>query len=281
MNSEVNILNFKPQFLTNRVAYSREENDGYFSFRFITPALTNETILNSSCVEIIKMLDGETSLKDIVDYLIKKYKISNDIASKDVAAIVKNFLELQLVTWEGVNPFIDKVRFELGDGYSSYLADYTDVNKIINYFKKSNVNKENRENSKYEYVNPYVDVVNLVNEETLKSGFLTKSQFIFLLEKDGEIRGVFFGMNNMKLSVNTIISVIVDPNINIEQSFLEYVFSILPQIYDKPLKKFRIYLLDNEKIENTMFNEELFIKEVTLEDELGYNLNLVEYNYHI
>ncbi|ABN52911.1 MULTISPECIES: PqqD family protein [Eubacteriales] len=281
MNNEVNLLEFKPKFLTNLIAYSREENDGYFSFRFITPALSNETILNWTCVEIIKLLNGETTLKDIVDYFVTKYKAPREVVYNDVVSIIQNFLDLQLLTWEGTNPFIDKYKFELGYGFSAYLADYKDVSKIIGYFKKANIMDEEKRNSQYRYINPYVDVVNLVNAETLKSGFLTKAQFIFVLEKEDKIRGVFFSMNNMKINVNSLIAVIMDDDTNVEDKFLEYVFSMIPQISKKSIKKFRLYLSDNDNIENTIFKEGHFVKGVTLEDELGYNQNVVEYNYCI
>lgn len=56
---------------------------------------------------------------------------------------------------------------------------------------------------------------------------------------------------------------------------------MIPQISKKSIKKFRLYLSDNDNIENTIFKEGHFVKGVTLEDELGYNQNVVEYNYCI
>lgn len=281
MINEVNFLDFKPNFLKNLIAYSREENNGFVSFRFTTPMLGNETMLNRTCVEIIKLCNGENSVKNIVDHFVTQYEAPREVVLNDVVSIIQKFLELQLLTWEGDNPFIDKVKFELGDGYKAYLADYKDVNNIVNYLNKVNIMDEGKANSCYRYINPYVDVVNLVNRETLKSGFLTKAQFIFVLEKEDKVSGIFFGMNNMKLNVNTIITVLIDGNENIKDRFLDYVFSVLPQISNELITKFRAYLLDNNSIENTLFKEELFIKGVTLEDELGYNLNVVEYNYCI
>lgn len=279
MINEISFLEFKPKFLNNLIAYSREENDGFFSFRFITPALTNETILNWTCVEVIKLCNGETSLEDIVDYFVTEYNAPRELVIKDVISIIQNFLDLQLITWDGVNPFIEKVKFDLGDEYSAYLADYKDVNKIVSYFKKANIMDMDMEKNKYIYINPYVDLINLVNSETLKSGFLTKAQYIFLLEKEGKVKGLFFGMNNLKINVNTIIAVLVDESTNKEQLFLDYVFSVLPQVSSKKVAKFRFYLSDKDSIKSTLFKEDIFHRGITLEDELGYNCNIVEYNY--
>ncbi|GEM_PF-2372996 len=281
MINEDNLLNFKPIFLNNLIAYSREENNGFLSFRFITPALSNETILNWTSVEIIKICDGEHSIKDIVDHFVTRYKAPRDVVFNDVVSIVQNFLDLQLLTWEGDNPFIDKFKFELGDGYEAYLADYKDTNKIIDYFNKVHIKDEEKENNQYRYINPYVDVVNLVNRETLKSGVLTKSQYIFVLEKENQVRGIFFGMNNLKLTVNTIIAILLDGNTDIDNKFLDYVFAILPQISKEPITKFRAYLLEKDCTLNKLFKDELFVKDIVLENELGYNCNVVEYNYCI
>jgi len=281
MSLDKKILDFKPRFKKSNVAYSREENDGYVSFRFQSPGTSNETILNDTCVEIIKICNGQNSIKDIVDHIMATYEGAPlDLVVKDVVETVQKLMRMQLITWEEENPFIPKYRIDLGEGYSIYRADYSDIPKINNFFKLVQI-KEDKPYDNYQIcLNKYIPKWS-INSEVLRTGFLTDMQYIFMLEKDGEVVGTTYSVDNNNKCIHTIISLVCKKDILCLDSFVSYVFSLIPQISTQNLTGYRIHVGNEENELMNVLKSTGFEKTLTLENEIGFGKDLLEYNYYI
>lgn len=271
MLSNNDILNMKPTLIKEKNIYSREENGGYFSYRFNTPALENEIIINSVCNIIINMCNGINSVDDIVNFIANKYNVDKEKIFNDVLRTLNQFTTFQLINWDS-NPFKKQIKQELSDNYFINLIDFTRINKCIDFFKHNT--------TKFDYINPYLDDRFIYDSNLLHTGELTKSQYIYTLEENNNLKGVLICAINSKSAVNTVLAIAFneDVDLGIKKLFFDTAIKITTTISEKRITKYRIILIEGEVLPKTSLP---FIKEIILNDELGFGINLEEYNYNL
>jgi len=59
--------------------------------------MTNMMILNEVASDIIKLLDGKTSLKKISEKLLEKYEIDNEVLENDIIQFIKRVGERGMI----------------------------------------------------------------------------------------------------------------------------------------------------------------------------------------
>lgn len=265
------ILNMKPTLIKEKIIYCREEKGGYFSYRFNTPALENEIIVNSVCVTIINMCNGINSVNDIVNYIVNKYNVDREKILKDVLHTLNQFTVFQLIKWDN-NPFKRKIKQKISNNYSINLIDFIRINECIDFFKL--------DTTQFDYINPYLDDRFIYDSNLLNTGELTKSQYIYTLEEENKLLGVLICAINPKSTVTSVLAVAFDSNVdsNIKKIFFDTAIETTTTISEKRITKYRVYLIEGENFPNTPLP---FRKEIVLNDELGFGINLEEYNYNL
>lgn len=267
-----NIMQLKPELLKDLIIYTRKEKKGYHTFRFNTPALENETLLNSVCTNILNLCNGINTIQEIVEILVESYNMSHEKILKDLLKTLEQFTYFQLISWKGNNPFEPKIVKQINNKYIIKRIDFEQIQDCVNFIRENDKNKS--------YINPYLNDNSLLDRTLLKTGHLTSSQFLFGLFDDDTLQGVLICANNAKTSVNTIIYYSVSNNITKEtkKCFFDTALEITTSMSKQKITKFRLFFKERTDL---TFTSLPFCEEYVLKNELGFNEDLLEYNYNI
>lgn len=265
-------LLLKPELMRDLIIYTREEKKGYYTFRFNTPALENETLLNSVCTTIISMCDGSNTIYEILCFLKSKYNVAEDILLKDLMKTLEQFTYFQLISWKEENPFEKTYTKELNNNYLIKTIGYEQIYSCTEYIREIS--------DKNTYINPYLNESSILDPTLLKTGHLTKAQFIFGLFNKDNLEGILICANNAKTSVNTIIyfSTLKNVTSQIRKDFFEEALEMTISLSKKKITKFRLFT-NNERDEKMMFPK--FNKDYILKNELSFGKDIIEYNYNL
>lgn len=277
MEIQDDMLNCIPQFNEEFVVYKREENEGYVSIKTLFPSGASELLINETSKDIIDLCNGENTIIDIVDKMQSIYNgVDRKVLEKD---LMNNLLTLnyrQLIIWKNGNPFFNRYKTELDNKYTVELVDAQDVKKVIEFLTSINIEDKDA----ILYKTPFI-YDHLLNDQNLRLGYLGSRQFIFILKDGEEIKGTLGISVPQPTAVGSIMFYALKDSVVSSNEFLNYVFALIPQIYNEVITAYRAHIVEN-KYENN-FEDVLenngFTNTIVLEDELGRGINVKEYTY--
>lgn len=280
MSLNADMLGFKPNLKKDLITYSRKEKNGFYTIRFDTPFITNEVVLNNTFVKIMTAINGQNSIEDIIHYLMEIYKdVVEDTVIKDVCKVLKMLFNIQGITWVGKNPFLNRFTKNIDKDCKIYLANYTDIEKIIDLINLSKINSDNHSERYITYLNPFYGKDSIDKDKILVNfGY---NQSLFIIEKNNQIVGSFsFGF--ISAQINCLQYLIFNKEIEYISEYLSYAISLIQENKFDKTKCFRAYLLNED---NFLLKEKLnkigFNKTLILENELGKGIDVQEINYYI
>lgn len=134
------IMNAVPIYKENRIAFKRDEKDGYVSVRLNTIPSLQEIFLNSSSIDVLNNCTGTNSVEKIINILSEKYsEVDKDILQEDVVSILESFSQLQIVIWHDKNPFNSNYSIDV-DNYKFELLSERNIREIIHFIDNSTKN---------------------------------------------------------------------------------------------------------------------------------------------
>lgn len=176
--------NFYPLFSPSSCSFIRDENHGYATINSNTKINLKELIINPTGKKILKLCDGETTIKDIVSVLSNEYKnVNEDLIYRDVINVLFDFTNIEILTWKGCNPFMIDIEEKIGD-YTLKFATENDIKDIISFVKKED------SEIKYEPISLACACAKDELETHLRSVLFSLLEDIFIAKKDGEIVGI-------------------------------------------------------------------------------------------
>ena len=154
---------------------------------------------------------------------------------------------------------------KIDNRYSIVLSTYKERSNIVNYIK-NNQDKNN-------YYNPYINYFDFEQE------ILLDSTYTFIISNENsKISGVLF----FKKISNTIINLtacIFNKEIVNVYKYINYAINTISKINNNNVRYYRVYTTD---IDSNFINEELskleFEETITLKNELGKDINIIEWN---
>lgn len=277
MKLNMDMLNFKPKLKEDLITYSRKEKNGFYTIRFNSPLMGNEIVLNNTFINIMNAFNGKNSIQDIICSFMSMYKDAvEDTLSKDICEVLKFLTNIQGITWLGTNPFISSFEKDINEYYKIKLANYTDIDTIMNFINTSQTdfNKANY----ISYVNPFEGKKIMCKNNILVN--LTIGQN-FIVEKNGQVVGNFsFQFSSSK--INCMQYFVFNKEISDISKCINYAISIIQKNKFSKAKCFRTYLLNQtDFLLKDKLKETGFTKTMLLKNELGSGIDVQELNYYV
>lgn len=136
--------------------------------------LTNKFILNKTGETIINLIDGRSTVTDIVNIIGEKYNVSKDVLERDVEELISDLFSKGFISWKnGMSPYEVENTYKLDDRYKIVTVTFNDID-LLKSFKKSEVN----------YIYPYYNKFNLLN--LVSSNLVLSIKNSYVLYKDDE-----------------------------------------------------------------------------------------------
>ena len=217
-------------------------------------------------MQIMKCLNGNISIGDIINYISNLYSnVDYELVKRDVIDVLYKLTKVEGIEWNGENPFMASFLGKIDNRYSIVLSTYKERSNIVNYIK-NNQDKNN-------YYNPYINYFDFEQE------ILLDSTYTFIISNENsKISGVLF----FKKISNTIINLtacIFNKEIVNVYKYINYAINTISKINNNNVRYYRVYTTD---IDSNFINEELskleFEETITLKNELGKDINIIEWN---
>lgn len=105
---------------------------------WLIPHKENAITINKTAYNILKMCDGQNSIKDITDKLNKEYGIQFDIIKKDLVSTLYSLFYVNLIVWKkGENYFAPLFQCEYKENLFKKL-ELKDIKKLIKNIREDN-----------------------------------------------------------------------------------------------------------------------------------------------
>lgn len=122
----------KPIFNKQGLIYFREENDNNYTIMLKSHPELQQLKINRLTYEILQSSNGENTIDDIVNSLLKKYKkVDRNTVLHDLLDNLHMLYRMNLIYWEnGAHPFEPMYNFAFGD-YKLKIVDAEVVTSIF------------------------------------------------------------------------------------------------------------------------------------------------------
>lgn len=282
MSLNENMLHKTPKFEFARLAYYREENDGYITIRSKMHPQATEIILNETSKDIINFCDGSKDIKSVVEEMIKLYSgATEDLVLSDIIKCLEEFNRMKLISWKDEDPFFNNYVIDLDQSYRAYLCSFDNRDKTFEFMKKSVSNTKDKNEQDYMiYVNPYVSEDSFSRKQSYQR-LLDNSEKTFAVERTGVQEGLACFSVNHDTAICNLLYTIINKECKCTHDFLSYMFQTIPLISGRTITGYRFF----EEITNPistkymkMFKTVGFTFTGTLKDELGYGEDINQYD---
>lgn len=139
-----------PIFKKNGVIIDEKSEDCFW----LIPHKENAITINRTAYGILKMCDGQNSIKDIIEKLIEEYGIQFDIIKRDLVSTLYSLFYVNLIVWKkGKNYFLPLFEHKYKEHLFKKL-ELKDIKKLI-----KNIQEDNSVISvRYDKKNMYTDL---------------------------------------------------------------------------------------------------------------------------
>lgn len=122
-----------PVFKKEKLSYSREEKEGYWTFVSKLHPETRELIVNFTGREILELCDGIRSLGEIENEMVNRYpSVRREQIKMDVYKTIASFSRLGIIEWvDGDNPFLYRHKESLKDNLWLAIGQEDDIDREI------------------------------------------------------------------------------------------------------------------------------------------------------
>lgn len=265
-----------PTFLEQELQYIRAEKDGYWSIITRQVPQARELMINSTSMEILQCCSGKSTVSDIIAMMVEKYpNESTDRIEKDVENVLLQYTKLQLVKWQGKNPFQTRMNEEYGDVVLKVAVE-GDILEITQFLCKSHF--DNREkwdkpsNNVLRYASPIV-LEEQYSELSLRWSIFNYYEDIFLAERRGSVTGILAVRAQEYPNAARIVTLIIC-DVHIFPRLFEYAYRKLPYLCVTPLTKVKILLASDSGANMKMVSE---LKEIGFAED-GYLRGEYDFN---
>lgn len=202
------IKEMKPIFKEKFVTYHRKEKDHYLLVYSANAYGAHEIYLNYTMQKILSLCDGETSVERIANCIWALFKNEpnfSDIA-RDVVSALRELSLYKLIEWEGKNPFMKQLEFEV-EGKSIYLAEEQDLRELVSFIRKSYSNDDY-----IKVLNPIMDKDYYVEEPFIREKLFKFSEDFYLLKSNEDIIGVISLTLPKSIKTSSVINLLIAKN---------------------------------------------------------------------
>lgn len=272
VGTKKNVLDFNPRLPSDYILYSRLEPNGSLTIR--TANKNSNDIVNRTYFEIISMCNGQYTIQDIINSLVKKYESApKKLIKDDVISTINELTQKQaLVNRE--NPFLAEVKIKMKNNKYIHYCNYNQINEVKTVLNDSNVEPY------IVYNNPYQEgllIQGLINGRLISNDF----QHYLFYGSDGVQSNsllLWSSRDNLVFSLESI--KILDAELNIEKFIINSILSIGGMLKNKKLI-FRYYSQNLEK--DNLLTELIkigFEQTAILKREVKSG-DLIEYSYYL
>lgn len=266
-----------PIFSKSNLSYIREEKDGHWLIQSKHFSFAGKKVINFTLKEILELANGNRNVKEIIKKMNDKYpKISEERIEKDVTKVLAMSSRLGIVEWTEENPYLFTREMYLEDEYYMRIGTEEDIIKIFNF-----IDEHEEKNEYLNYRNPL-----FINEKEysmlgVRVKLFTQREKFFILEKNEEIHGlVVIGLPLQSKKKTAEINLIM-VNEKYSADLLQYALSTLPYISIVEVNKITLIKEDINKniIDENILKNIGFENEAKLENELGFEKNIIRWSY--
>lgn len=225
----------KPKFIKSNCLFYREENYNYLTIISNKSIQSEQLIVNHTGKIILDLCDGSRTINEIYEYLTSLYSSTNPkIIFDDMIGMLFNFTVIEVLNWEGDNPFMVNLDKKIGE-YTFKFATEDDLTEIINFVttEKHEISIESLyNNNRYD-----LDIY-------LREILFTLQEEIFIVKENDKITGLV-SVNNPVSTKSTaaIINTIIGEKKSIFE-LLKYMVETLKEIAITTISKVTLQLIN-------------------------------------
>lgn len=260
-------LNSIPVFTEQNIPYLRKEKEDFYTF-YSSVGFLEEMVMNSTSLEMLKMLTGTDTVANIEKKLCKKYwDTDSELIKKDLKNVLFDLSRIEIVGWaKGGNPFMEVYKKNLKGNYTLSLADESEITAIIDYLK----NIKSQETYIY-YIDPTRNINEYTDTVVMRYKLFSFTEEIFTIkDRDGQINGIVtVELPDRAMSTVSSIGLINIPK-RIAKETMGFVTESLRAVAVKDVTKIRVTIpVEDENQHQDYFVEMGFETEANLKKEFG------------